>query len=230
MFRPSGIPGSSNPCRWLIHGVNQTIFTLPVKEACLFDLKIKTHLFETLCFAVDDTLLERVKSTDHYLSYQLTPYELAYVKKIIDTAHLIPERKADTTVQPLLRMLAVTFLFYLHNTLQEEPKNYPQWLTMFLNTLNNPDSFAKPLSELYALSTYSQRQLNTYFRKYMGTTIVAYMTKQKINYACNLLRTTNYTIIYIASLAGYTTLGHFNTIFKKQMGISPSEYRNQFRV
>jgi AraC-like DNA-binding protein len=64
----------------------------------------------------------------------------------------------------------------------------------------------------------------------MGTTLVQYMVKQKINYACNLLRTTEHTVIRIAAMASFGTLGYFNTVFKRVMGISPTQYRRRFAV
>lgn len=199
------------------------------KSTLQFDLKVKDTLFELLCSAIDDTLYQRIIAAQSPISYILKPHEFEYFSKAIETAHLVPESRADMTVQPLLRTIATTFLFYVHTALKEEPSKYPQWFSQFLLTLNTPSSFTKPLSELYKFSTYSQRQLNTYFKKYMNSTIVAYVIKQKMNYACNLLRTTNHTIIHIATLSGYTTLNHFNHIFKEHIGVPPSVYRKRFR-
>ena len=47
----------------------------------------------------------------------------------------------------------------------------------------------------------------------------------KINYACNLLRFSELTVLEIASKTKYSSLSHFNHIFKKQTGMTPSEYR-----
>jgi AraC-like DNA-binding protein len=39
-----------------------------------------------------------------------------------------------------------------------------------------------------------------------------------------LLKEGKYTISEIADMTGFSTLSHFSTSFKKQFGVSPSEY------
>lgn len=54
-----------------------------------------------------------------------------------------------------------------------------------------------------------------------------YLTKIKLNYACNLLENSDYTTLYIANLLGFYSLSYFTNIFKKNMNVSPSRYRKQ---
>ena len=46
----------------------------------------------------------------------------------------------------------------------------------------------------------------------------------KLNRAAELLKEGKYTISEIADMTGFSTLSHFSTSFKKQFGVSPSEY------
>ena len=70
--------------------------------------------------------------------------------------------------------------------------------------------------------------LNAYFHQYMGCTLVAYLTKFRLNYACNLLKYSNYSVLQIAEMSSYNNLSHFNHTFKKYVGCSPKDYRLQF--
>ena len=125
-------------------------------------------------------------------------------------------------------MILTNFLLSLHHSLKVV-STYPKWFRSFLDELNSPQTFALPLSELYALSGYYQTRLNTYFKQFTGTTLVAYMTKLKISYACNLLQTTSYTVLQISLMASFNTLCHFNYVFKKTVGLTPTQYRQKFQ-
>ena len=69
--------------------------------------------------------------------------------------------------------------------------------------------------------------LTNKFKYYMNETLVSYVTKQKIHYACTLLRSSDQSILDIAEAAHYDSLSHFNHTFKKHIGLSPSDYRKK---
>ncbi len=51
-----------------------------------------------------------------------------------------------------------------------------------------------------------------------------FFKRYKLNRAAQLLSERKYTISEIADMTGFSTLSHFSTSFKKQFGVSPSEY------
>lgn len=63
------------------------------------------------------------------------------------------------------------------------------------------------------------------FKKETGHSFVSYLTFVRIQRSVRLLRHTNYTIEQIAFDLGFNTSSYFSTIFKKVVGLSPSEYR-----
>ena len=106
----------------------------------------------------------------------------------------------------------------------------PEWLNDFLQTLNEPSVFTMKLKDIYPLAPYSQSMLNSYFNKYMGTTLINYLTTLKISYACTLLRHTDSSPLEISNKLAYDSLSHFNRVFKKITGTSPIAYRKQISV
>ena len=58
-------------------------------------------------------------------------------------------------------------------------------------------------------------------------TPLQYILSLRINNAQSLLETTKYNITEIASFVGYDNPLYFSRIFKKQAGMSPSEYRKK---
>lgn len=64
------------------------------------------------------------------------------------------------------------------------------------------------------------------FKECTGTTITKYIQERRITSAKELLKSTDRKVIDIAKDVGYKDLKHFNYIFKKFTGKSPSKYRN----
>ncbi len=69
----------------------------------------------------------------------------------------------------------------------------------------------------------SDRTLQRGFRDVFGTTVIGYLTQQRMKHAEQFLRAGRCTVAEAANLVGYAHLGHFAAGFKQQFGITPSE-------
>lgn len=67
------------------------------------------------------------------------------------------------------------------------------------------------------------------FREELGLSFSEYLQSCRIHHACNLLAGTNRSIQEIASEVGYHDPLYFSKVFKKCMGVTPSNYRNGVR-
>lgn len=67
------------------------------------------------------------------------------------------------------------------------------------------------------------------FKKTFGVSPIQYLLSLRVKQAANLLETTNKRIGDIATEVGFQTQQRFNDIFKKQIHMSPSEYRNEYK-
>ena len=63
------------------------------------------------------------------------------------------------------------------------------------------------------------------FKQVTKQSPMQYILALRINNAVSLLETTDYTMAEIAAIIGYDNPLYFSRIFKKQKGISPSDYR-----
>ncbi|QNK57844.1 AraC family transcriptional regulator [Paenibacillus sp. PAMC21692] len=68
--------------------------------------------------------------------------------------------------------------------------------------------------------------LSKYFKQFMGINFIDYVTELRIDKAKTLLRETDLKINDIASEVGYQQR-YFNRIFKKQVGLTPGQFREQ---
>jgi AraC-like DNA-binding protein len=85
--------------------------------------------------------------------------------------------------------------------------------------LENPPS----LVDLARLVGISDCTLRRGFQDVFGTTVVGYLTQQRMKHAEQLLREGNHTVAEIANQVGYAHLGHFAAGFKRQFGITPRD-------
>ncbi len=84
------------------------------------------------------------------------------------------------------------------------------------------------LEEIAQLVHMAPGSLCRFFKTEMGMTIFDYLNKIKVDYACSLLLNRELSIADIAYDCGFNNLSHFNKQFKKNINITPSQYRKQF--
>lgn len=93
--------------------------------------------------------------------------------------------------------------------------------------LRYAESFtASQLAEAYGVG---ERQFQRLFRKHTGMTLTQYIQGLRVRAACELLLTTTHKTAYTSEAVGYSHTPFFYEVFKKHIGISPREYRNQHK-
>lgn len=82
-------------------------------------------------------------------------------------------------------------------------------------------------SQLEKELSYSGSYLNAVCKKYSGLSLFDYGMKFCMDKACTLLKDRSMNITDIIEQLGFTNRSHFNSLFKEQYGVTPSEYRRQ---
>lgn len=131
----------------------------------------------------------------------------------------------------------------------EDEKGLKMWLTNYLAWILDYCSSRLELSQSdvvvrakhYVLSNYtdsgltlgkvaeyvglSEKYLTNRFTHESGETFSDYLTGVRLQKAKELLKTTSFKIYEIAEMVGYNNTEHFNRMFKKNVGVSPSQFR-----
>jgi Response regulator containing CheY-like receiver domain and AraC-type DNA-binding domain len=71
----------------------------------------------------------------------------------------------------------------------------------------------------------SEGHLSRMFKKEMGDTFGTYLTNYRISIAANLLMDCSKKIYEVANEVGFNDIAHFSSVFKRVMGMTPSEYQ-----
>lgn len=90
-------------------------------------------------------------------------------------------------------------------------------------------NYARELSvnEIADHCNIHRNYLSRIFKKAIGTTPQAFLVRHRCDIACDLLSMTNKPISEIGALVGYVNPLNFSRAFKREMGLSPKEYRKQ---
>lgn len=93
------------------------------------------------------------------------------------------------------------------------------------------ENYFKPVSleKIAKVAKMSPFAFSRYFKKNCGAGYVEYLNRVRTNKACYLLRETDYQVQDIAMECGFASISNFNKQFRKTEGISPRDYRAQFK-
>lgn len=83
------------------------------------------------------------------------------------------------------------------------------------------------LNEIASFSAMNPSAFCRFFKANTGKTLKEYIADMRIGYACKLLSDDKMNISEISVACGFETVIHFNRIFKRQTGITPTEYRKK---
>ena len=126
-------------------------------------------------------------------------------------------------------------LFILLSRLGEKKvRNRAPHMAGQMNTTVNycHENYSKPVS----ISDYAQELglsvswFTRSFREYTGTSPAQYLISLRISAAQSLLETSDHNVTEIAELVGYDNPLYFSRLFRKQTGMSPSDFRKQLQA
>ena len=103
-----------------------------------------------------------------------------------------------------------------------------QRMEMILSFLANHYKENIDLNEISSIVAMNCSSFCRYFKERSGKTFMEYLLDLRIGHACKLLIENKIDITQISIECGFNTITHFNRIFKRNTGLTPSEYKKQF--
>jgi AraC family cel operon transcriptional repressor len=101
------------------------------------------------------------------------------------------------------------------------------WFDTLITQMKKRENFQTGVSRMQKLAFCSPSHLSRTCRDRLGITPTQFVEKTRIEYAVQLLRYTNGSIRDIGIECGFANHGYFYKCFKRIMGVSPGQYRNQ---
>ncbi|MEA4988810.1 MAG: helix-turn-helix domain-containing protein [Anaerovorax sp.] len=105
---------------------------------------------------------------------------------------------------------------------------YSDEITKVLNYIDRNIKFGITLEEAADYVNMSSCYFSKLFKKVTKSNFISYITNNKIELAKEMLRYTDMPIINIAYELSYNETNYFSKVFKKNVGLTPSEYREKY--
>lgn len=117
----------------------------------------------------------------------------------------------------------------LHKTSSEIKNDSSIVMKKILDYINLNFTEEVKNNELAEIAGYHEYYLNRLFIKHTGMSMHKYILNLRIYESKRLLLNSNIPISEIATQSGFNSISHFSAYFKKETGISPSDYRYNFK-
>lgn len=96
----------------------------------------------------------------------------------------------------------------------------------YINLHYSEDLYLEKLADIVGTSP---KYFSNFFKRSFGISFIDYLNRIRISHAKDYLKNTDIPISEISNKLGYTHSRTFTNIFKKYIGVPPTEYRKQFR-
>lgn len=125
----------------------------------------------------------------------------------------------------LAKTIRADFIQRVHRCRANKDLSKPVQACMDYITLHLEDKL--PLSELAEMQGYTEYYLSKKFKKETGQTINEYIRIKRLERAQHLLKSTNTSVQEIGYRLQFCSQSHFSDTFRKQYGVSPSQWREE---
>ncbi|WP_326831220.1 AraC family transcriptional regulator [Anaerococcus porci] len=98
------------------------------------------------------------------------------------------------------------------------------------NFIDNNYSEDIRLENLSKMAYMNKFHLISEFKQNYRVTPIEYLILKRIEVTKNLLISTNHSMEEISSIVGFNSQSYFNQVFKKKVGITPSQFRKNHRI
>lgn len=127
--------------------------------------------------------------------------------------------RQDLVVSILLDCL---LLLYSQQAYEE---SVPEWLEQACLRMRQNQNYLDGLEKFIEIAGKSQEHLTRCMKKYYHVTPTEYINQIRLEQTTILLETTDDSILDIMLECGFNNVSHFNQLFKKNYGLTPSRYR-----
>ncbi len=153
-------------------------------------------------------------------------FNLKELKNVYSTLKTKEKNKEDidTLINPLCAMLEL--LSNKETDSSAETISLAEKVDQYIRQHHNQNITSNDICKEFSCS---RSYMSTLFNKTYGKTIRKYITELRLKDAKSLLKYSELNVSEIAFSIGFTDANYFTNTFKKQNGISPTQYRKKSR-
>lgn len=205
-----------------VHNFNRT----PEHHAKHRDIVMRKSFFKQVCNYISPTFYNEYKEKKFPMRTQLSENDIHKIENYLTNISFLPPQE-DERAMTIAKIICVLLFDKLLSLEKVALPNYPEWLKALLKRFNDPHYFTQGLPKITEKCHYSQTHIGRVFKQYMHMTMTDYLNQVRLDYAANLLTSSQEPIARICMNSGFASIAYFNTIFKKKYGITPRAFRNR---
>lgn len=219
------------------HNYNNTSYICEPGSAYI----LSYHDFHGVRF-LSDAVLYCIQFNNNFLDHKLTQYlqtngilyhfsaeELARV--LLQINEIYDETNSTLPFNDLFvkTILSDIILRMLRGTMKQKIPSSPLPIQQIIAYI--ADNYRKriTLDDIAHKFAFSTAYLGQLFKKQTGYTFNEYLNLSRLKHACNLLQHSEMTVKEISYQSGYSSVEYFVYTFKKQLQMTPTEYRRLFQ-
>jgi transcriptional regulator GlxA family with amidase domain len=206
------------------------------------------------CFMAETGLLNQKPATTHW--YYFDQFQKLYPQVQLKRQHFITQAGrlycaasinslADLTIHFIQRFFNQHVAQHVQRHFSHEVRRAYETVSYFEDhNTNHPDedifqvqlwmqnNLGKTLTVSNMADQFgmSSRNFSRRFKSAIGKTPMHYLQELRLNTAQDLLQSSNLSISEIADKVGYQDVSHFSQVFRKQLLLSPRDYRTTVRA
>lgn len=190
------------------------------------DIAIRTDYFKRICDTYSSDLFNDLSKKKYNLLCKLSTEQISIIESYVYS--LI----SNSMNRAIVEKTIVTFIINVIIAINCKAfrRGYPNWLVQLLTVFTSPANISKSVSSIISMFPYTQPYLCRKFREIIGITMTDYFNNQKLEYAYNLLITTDMSIQSICNAININNVSYFYKLFEKKYEISPSKCRANNRI
>lgn len=136
--------------------------------------------------------------------------------------------KEDTKIKTRSLLIHI-FMQYFYDY-SEKKSEIPLWLEMTYEKMRMPANFIKGISRMYEICPKSREHLCRSLKKYYNTSPCALVNDLRMEYAINLITTSNLNITDICYECGFENISWFYKTFEQKYYMTPLQYRKHHNI
>ncbi len=133
------------------------------------------------------------------------------------------EREAKTKMRTLLLRIFTDYF----SSYSEKKSDIPLWLELTYEKMKKPENFIDGVERMLKISGKSREHLARSLKKYYALSPVEYVSELRLNYAINLMSSSNLSITDICFECGFSNLSWFYKLFENKYHMTPAAYKKK---
>ena len=191
------------------------------------DLYAYPDAFKKLCDAFHADLFDEIMNAENPICFSLSNelFSFLFNQSLLLKEMIVNKNKYFETLHA--SMLSVILSEWVKNKIYMKTF-MPDWLNELLPKFNNINFVQKNITQIAHETGFSLPYFSTQFKKYVGVSAIAYLTKKRVHLSKNLLATDSHLrILDISGMLGFENPSTFSKHFMQEFKMTPKAYRTE---